>query len=92
MEAQAVATRLMVELCGARLVDGTVDVGGPGPPPATLRLRDARVSRLLGTDVPRERSAEILEALGFGVAQARRRPGRQPCRTGGATTSRARRT
>ena len=70
MEAQAVATRLMLDVCGARLVDGTVDVGGPGPPPATLRLRDARVSRLLGTDVPRERSADVLEALGFVVAEA----------------------
>ncbi|HEV8152329.1 MAG TPA: phenylalanine--tRNA ligase subunit beta [Solirubrobacteraceae bacterium] len=70
LEAQAVATRLMLDVCGARLVDGTVDVGGPGPPAATLRLRDARVSRLLGTDVPRERSAEVLDALGFGVAGA----------------------
>jgi phenylalanyl-tRNA synthetase beta chain len=70
MDAQAVAARLMVELCGARLVEGTVDVGGvPGPPPP-LRLRDARVERLLGVDVPRERSAEVLRALGFGVADA----------------------
>ncbi len=70
MEAQGLATRLMVELCGARLVVGTVDVGGPGPPPVTLRLRDARVSGLLGTDVPRERSAAVLESLGFGVEAA----------------------
>ncbi len=33
MEAQAMATRLMIELCGARLVPGTIDVGGPGPAP-----------------------------------------------------------
>ena len=72
MEAQAVATRLMVELCGARLVEGTVDVGGvPEPPAATLRLRDARVQRLLGVEVPRERSAEVLGALGFGVGRRR---------------------
>ena len=31
MQAQAVATSLMLELCGARLVPGTIDVGGPGP-------------------------------------------------------------
>ena len=42
LEGQAVATKLMVELCGARPVGGTIDVGGPGPAPRTLRLRDAR--------------------------------------------------
>ena len=33
MHGQAVAAQLMVELCGARLVPGTIDVGGPGPAP-----------------------------------------------------------
>ena len=36
MEAQAVATRLMLDLTGARLVPGTIDVGGDGPPPKTI--------------------------------------------------------
>src|SRR5207245_8864277 len=44
MEAQAVATRLMVELCGARVLPGTIDIGSPGPEPITIRLRDARVT------------------------------------------------
>jgi phenylalanyl-tRNA synthetase beta chain len=70
LEAQAVATRLMLELTGARLVPGTVDVGGAGPAPAVIRLRDARVEGLLGMAVPRERSRAILEALGFAVAEA----------------------
>ena len=70
LDAQALATRLMVELCGARLVPGTIDVGGPGPEPPTVRLRDARVSGLLGLEIPRERSAEILRALEFDVAEA----------------------
>jgi phenylalanyl-tRNA synthetase beta chain len=70
MEAQALAAQLMVELCGAVLVAGTIDIGGPGAPPATIRLRDARVSGLLGLEVPRERSAEILRALEFTVADA----------------------
>ncbi len=70
LEAQAVATRLMIELCGARLEPGTIDVGGPGPEPPTIRLRDARVSGLLGVAVERRRSKEILEALEFGVEEA----------------------
>jgi phenylalanyl-tRNA synthetase beta chain len=70
MEAQAVATRLMIELCGARLVPGTIDIGGPGPAPLTIRLREARMAGLLGTEIPRARAAEILSALEFGVADA----------------------
>jgi phenylalanyl-tRNA synthetase beta chain len=70
LEAQAVASDLMIRLCGATPVGGTIDVGGPGPAPAVIRLRDARVEGLLGAPIPRERSAEILRALGFGVAQA----------------------
>ncbi len=69
MEAQIVATALMLELTGARLVPGTLDVGSAGEPEPIVPLRDARVSRLLGADVPRERNAEILTALGFTVAQ-----------------------
>jgi phenylalanyl-tRNA synthetase beta chain len=70
IEAQAVAARLMVELCGARAVPGTIDIGGPGPPPRTIRLRDARIDGLLGTSVPRQQSRRILEALEFGTADA----------------------
>ncbi len=70
LEAQAVATRLMIELCGARLQPGTIDVGGPGPEPPTIRLREARVSGLLGVAIDRRRSREILEALEFGVEEA----------------------
>jgi phenylalanyl-tRNA synthetase beta chain len=65
LEAQAVAAQLMVELCGARLLPGTIDVGGDGPPPRTIRLRDARVASLLGAAIPRPRSRQILEALEF---------------------------
>ncbi len=65
MEAQAVATRLMIELCGARFVPGTIDVGGEGPPPKTIRLRDARITSLLGAEIPRARCSEILNALEF---------------------------
>ena len=70
MEAQAVATRLMIELCGARLVPGTIDIGGDGPPPKTIRLRDARVTSLLGAEIPRARCSQILNALEFTTAEA----------------------
>ncbi len=70
LEAQAVATRLMIELCGARLRPGTIDVGGPGPEPVTIRLREERVTGLLGLSIPRERQQEILRALEFQTAEA----------------------
>jgi phenylalanyl-tRNA synthetase beta chain len=65
MEAQAIATQLMIDLCGARVLPGTIDVGGAGPPLKTVPLRDARVKSLLGVEVARERCAEILTALEF---------------------------
>jgi phenylalanyl-tRNA synthetase beta chain len=67
MDGQALAAILMTELAGARLVDGTVDVGGPGPEPARLQLRDERVERVLGTAIPRDEADEILRRLEFGV-------------------------
>jgi phenylalanyl-tRNA synthetase beta chain len=70
LEALVLATQLMVEVCGARVAPGTIDVGGPGPERATIRLRDAKVAGLLGVEVPRERCAEILAALQFDVADA----------------------
>ena len=70
MEAQATATRLMTRLCGARVAEGTIDVGGPGPEPVTIRLREQRVSGLLGAPISRERCMDILEALEFETADA----------------------
>ncbi len=70
MEAQALATRLMLELAGARLAPGTIDVGGEGPPPKTIRLRDARITSLLGAEIPRPRANQILKALEFDTTDA----------------------
>ena len=70
LEAQAMATALMLELTGATLADGTLDVGGDGPPADLIRLRDARIVSLLGTPIERERSQQILESLGFVVSDA----------------------
>ena len=68
--AQALATRLMVELCGATVQPGTIDIGGDGPAPPEIRLREARVRAILGIEIPRARQAEILSALDFTTADA----------------------
>ncbi len=68
--AQAVATRLMVELCGARVLPGTIDIGGDGPAPPAIRLREARVRAILGIEIPRARQAEIMNALDFKTDEA----------------------
>jgi phenylalanyl-tRNA synthetase beta chain len=69
MQGQVVATQLMLELTGARLVPGTVDVGGEGPAAKTIRLRDARIEGLLGAPISRPRCVEILHALEFDTAE-----------------------
>src|SRR5690242_11045627 len=70
MDGQALAAKLMVELCGARLVDGTIDVGGAGPEPARLHMRAAKLSGLLGAEVPRAEAAELLDRLGFAARES----------------------
>ncbi|MFL5876509.1 MAG: phenylalanine--tRNA ligase subunit beta [Solirubrobacteraceae bacterium] len=67
LEAQVMASVLMEHVVGATLLPGTIDVGGAGPPPATLTLRPERVATLLGIEIPAERCAQTLAALGFGV-------------------------
>ena len=69
LDGQTVATQLMLELTGATLRPGTVDVGGPGPAPPTLRLRDAKVASLLGVAIAREESNLHLTRLGFATAE-----------------------
>jgi phenylalanyl-tRNA synthetase beta chain len=66
--AQRLAARLMVELCGARMVGETIDVyPAPVESPA-VPLRPERVTRLLGTEVPQP--GVILGRLGFEAAAA----------------------
>jgi phenylalanyl-tRNA synthetase beta chain len=73
MDAQIVATRLMIELTGATVVGGTIDAGpfaGEPWPDATIRLREHKVASLLGLVIPRARQTQTLTALGFGVVDA----------------------
>jgi phenylalanyl-tRNA synthetase beta chain len=69
LEALAVTTKLLIDLCGARVLPGTIDVGGPGPDAPQLTLAPNRVNRLLGTEIPSERCQEILAALEFDVLE-----------------------
>jgi phenylalanyl-tRNA synthetase beta chain len=65
LRAQRIASRLMVELCGAKLVPGTIDVAAEVPEPRRLRLRAARVRGLLGMEISQEDQKTYLERLGF---------------------------
>jgi len=70
MRAQRIASRLLVELCGAKLVPGTIDVAAEIPPPRTLCLRRRRVEGLLGEPIEQTDQAAYLEWLGFEVQAA----------------------
>ncbi len=70
MRAQRIASRLMVELCGAKLVPGTIDVVEEVPAPARIELRGQRVEGLLGMRIEQPDQAAYLERLGFGVTAA----------------------
>lgn len=67
LRAQALASRLLVELCGARLVPGTIDAAAAVPPAPSIRLRAARVEGLLGMAIGQDDQVAYLERLGFGV-------------------------
>jgi phenylalanyl-tRNA synthetase beta chain len=70
MRAQRIASRLLVELCGARLVPGTIDVAAETPPPRRLILRAERVESLLGMFISQQDQQTYLERLGFEVQPA----------------------
>jgi phenylalanyl-tRNA synthetase beta chain len=70
MRAQRIASRLLVELCGARLVPGTIDVAAEPPPPRRLILRAERVEGLLGMLISQADQKTYLERLGFEVREA----------------------
>jgi phenylalanyl-tRNA synthetase beta chain len=74
MHAQAVASVLLIELCGATLAPGTIDAAGEGDWTATplqaIRLREQRVRAILGVPVAPARQAEILGALDFATQPA----------------------
>jgi phenylalanyl-tRNA synthetase beta chain len=63
--AQRLAARLMVDLCGARLVPGTVDVYPQARGQLVVPLRQERIAKLLGERIESDTVDGILERLGF---------------------------
>ncbi len=64
--AQRLAARLMVELCGARMVSGTIDAyPNPRVGQIVMPLRSERMEKLLGERIDDETTRGILERLGF---------------------------
>jgi phenylalanyl-tRNA synthetase beta chain len=70
MRAQRLASRLLVELCGAKLVPGTIDAAAEIPSPQRLLLRAERVEGLLGMQISQADQKTYLERLGFEVQEA----------------------
>ena len=66
--AQRLAATLMVELCGARCVPGTIDVYPRPAEPRVVRFRAARSKKLLGVDISADEIETTLEALGYELA------------------------
>jgi phenylalanyl-tRNA synthetase beta chain len=67
MRAQGIASQLIVELCGAKLVSGTIDVAADIPSPPRIVLRGRRVEGLLGMPIEQADQVTYLERLGFAV-------------------------
>ena len=67
MAAQRLAAKLMVELCGARLVPGTLDAYPRPVAPRQVGLRLVRIESLLGAPVAEDEVRVILARLGFEV-------------------------
>lgn len=65
--AMAIASRMLVELCGARMVPGTLDAHVPSPAREPVTMRYARVPRILGVEVPPADCEAILGRLGLEV-------------------------
>ncbi|MFT4605414.1 MAG: phenylalanyl-tRNA synthetase beta chain [Rhodothermales bacterium] len=66
--AAARAAELMRDLAGGTIVDGMVDCHPVHWEQSTLSLRHARITTILGIEIPREDCQRLLEAIGFGVS------------------------
>ncbi len=69
MRAQVVASRLLVDLCGARMLSGTIDQLAEMPAQHVISLRGARLDSLLGTHIELSEATEHLTRLEFAVVR-----------------------
>jgi phenylalanyl-tRNA synthetase beta chain len=67
--ALALASQLMVELTGARLVPGTVDLHGQLPEPAVVPLRRERLELVIGVPYEQAQIDRALTRLGYESAE-----------------------
>ena len=65
----AAACRMLVDICGATLVPGVLDVYVEEPAPDPILMRHARASAILAFPAPADRSSEILRSLGCEVTE-----------------------
>src|SRR5689334_15509460 len=63
--ALALASQLMVEVCGARLVPGTLDLHGELPEPPVVGLRRERLEHLIGIAYTDQQVERSLTRLGY---------------------------
>ena len=90
LQAQRLAARLMVELCGARMVPGTIDVAAPEPEPHRITMRTRAPAGPAGRAHRAGGVAGDPRAPRLRRGAAERRPRGGRCRTGGTTTCTAR--
>jgi phenylalanyl-tRNA synthetase beta chain len=64
-----IASRLLVEVCGATPIPGTLDAHVEQPAPEPVRMRHARAAAILAMPAPAARSAEILRSVGCEVEE-----------------------
>ena len=81
------AAQLIAELGGGTVARGRVDVYPTPHVRPRIRLRMARVGRVLGTAPPREEAVRILSGLGLPVERSRRKICRSRCRASGAISA-----
>lgn len=67
IRAQRFASRLMVEICGARMAEGTIDIEARPPEQHRIQLRVPRVASLIGMEIDSDTCTERLTRLGFEV-------------------------
>ncbi len=63
--ALALASQLMVELCGARMVPGTIDLHGELPQPPVVGLRRDRLEQVIGIPYSQQEIERSLTRLGY---------------------------